>query len=329
MTFRAGIVGCGKIGSMYADDRKIRDIYTHAGAYHACPDTELAAFCDTNRNRLSACGKRWNVSALYTEIGNLLANENLDILSICTPDKTHFTMIRTAITTSDVRVIFSEKPLALKANQADELVRLAQENAVTLVVNYSRRYAKNHQQVRDLLASGRIGEIQSVNGYYTKGLLHNGTHWLDLARFFFGEIAGVRGFDFYRDRTVDPTLDAVIEFRNGVKGSLCGSDAKAFSLFEMDIIGTSGRIRIVDSGHTVEFYQAGESPFYSGYRTLLPLNVEQGGMENMLLHAVEDLVLCLKKEKDTPLCSGRDGAEAVRAALAIRGSAKTGKKVIL
>jgi predicted dehydrogenase len=329
MVYKAAVIGCGKIGSLFADDPRVHDIYSHAGAYSACPDTELVAVCDTDEERLKKCGERWDVPGQYTDIRDLLSSEQPDIISICTPDETHFDLIKTAISGSEVKAVFSEKPLALYIDQARELVRLAADHNILLGINYSRRYARNHQHIRDHIISGTLGVIRTVHGYYTKGILHNGTHWLDLARFFLGDIHAVRGFSFQKRGYDDPTLDAIIEFRSGASGYLHGCDQQEFDLFEMDIIGTNGRVRIVDFGHLVEYYTIRDNPYYSGYRTLVLEKTERGGMNNMLLYAVEDLILCLKGEKEEPLCSGRDGVEAIRIADSVRHSALNHKKITL
>lgn len=323
--YRAALLGCGRIGSEFADDPRVKGVYTHAGAYAACPRTELAAVCDPDPARLARCGDRWCVGARYQDPERLLAEQAPELVSVCTPDSTHYALIRAAITAPGVRAVLAEKPLALELGQAEELVRLAVERGVTLAVNYSRRYAKSHVRLREALR-GSIGETQTVGGYYTKGLLHNGTHWIDLARFLVGEITEVWGCASKAGGEEDPTLDAFFRFESGATGYLHGCDAGAFSLFEMDLIGTRGRARITDAGATFEFSQAADSTRYSGYRELTPARKEPAGLGDTLLHAVEDLVTALEEGR-APRCSGEDGVAALRIALAVRDAASRGRGV--
>ena len=72
MPYRAAVIGCGKIGSEYADDPRIRDIYTHAGAYTACPDTELVAVCDIDPARAKRCADRWGVRSSFVDFRAML-----------------------------------------------------------------------------------------------------------------------------------------------------------------------------------------------------------------------------------------------------------------
>lgn len=328
MVYRAAIIGCGKIGSEFADDPRIRDIYTHAGAYIQSPGTELAAVCDTQREKADRCKERWQVPDSYTDFQQMLAETEPDIVSVCTPDQTHFEIIRTILTSSNVKAIFAEKPLALDLDDAEFLVTLAEKKGVILAVNYSRRYAKKFYELKNVLHSGRFGEIQSINGYYTKGTLHNGTHWFDLARLLIGEFKRVKGFDNRKEKTDDPTYDAYAEFKNGAAGFLHACDATKFSIFEMDILGSKGRVYIKDSGHRIETYDVAEDPHYSGYYTLHPSDTITDVMNDTLLHAVEDIVQCIQTGH-APRCSGSDGIAALRIAHAVRRSAGSGTFVEL
>jgi predicted dehydrogenase len=322
--YRATLIGCGKIGSEFADDPCVAGIYSHAGAYVACPHTTLVAVCDRDPEKLERCGERWNVTTRYLDAHQMLAEQQPEIVSICTPDSTHYDLICAAIATSSVRAILAEKPLSLDLREAQEIVRLASKRNLVLLVNYSRRYSQGHNRLREFIKSGSIGEIQTVGGYYTKGILHNGTHWLDLARFLVGEVTRVWGHDVRKEGGDDPTLDAFLEFDNGANAYLHGCDAGAFTLFEMDLVGKDGRVRIVESGHAFEIYEVGHSPHYRGYRTLVQKEKLLDGLQNVLLNAVEELVRCLD-EGGQPSCSGVEGIEALRIALAVRESARTGQ----
>jgi len=165
-----------------------------------------------------------------------------------------------------------------------------------------------------------------VSGYYTKGTIHNGTHLFDLLRYLIGEVARVRGTDSLHEPGEDPTLDAYVEFGDGVTGFFHGCDARAFSIFELDIVGKKGRIRIAESGHLIEFSTIGESPHYSGYLTPVFHGRYRNCMQDLLLHAVVDVVQCLRTGKE-PLCSGEDGVRALQIADSLRESARGDRMV--
>jgi len=302
-------------------------IYSHAAAYAACPETELAAICDTDEGKLTQVGEHWNVKACYTDPTEFFVREAPEIVSICTPDETHFNLATVALEAPGTRAILLEKPLAMRLADAWKLVSRASERGIVLAVNYSRRYAASHWALRETLRNGQIGRLQGLSGFYTKGLIHNGTHWLDLARFLCGEIICVQGFAGHDNDSNDPTLSAWLKFDNGATAFLYGCDAEAFSIFEMDIIGTAGRVRILDSGHQFETFVVGEDAHFAGYRSLRPTNGIDGGLRNTTLHAVEDLIDCLNHPGQQPQCSGRDALKALEVAVAVQESATRGKIV--
>jgi predicted dehydrogenase len=326
VTFRAAVIGCGKIGSEFADDPRASGVYSHAGAYVSCRATDLVAVCDADAGKLQACVARWGVAAGYRDARMLLSEQRPDIVSVCTPDHTHFDLISAAIDTPGVRAVLAEKPLALERAQAETLVKRARERGVVLAVNYSRRYDAAHVMLKEWLESGGIGDMQRVGGVYTKGTRHNGTHWFDLARWYAGECVRAWGFDLRGENGPDPTLDAVLQFESGAAGHLQACDAAAFSVFEMDLIGTRGRVRILDSGYRLEVQNVVDSPRYTGYRTLVVDKQTESPMSDLVLHAVDDLARCLN-EGGRPRCSGEDGVAALAIALAVSESARTGHPV--
>jgi predicted dehydrogenase len=328
MAYRAALLGCGKIGSEFSEDPKVRGIHSHAAAYTHCPATELIAVCDTNPEKVKRCGKRWGVAAQYTDPRTMLEIEQPEIVSVCTPDATHVELIRCAVETPGVLAVLAEKPLALQVGDAAEVVRLAADRGVLLAVNYTRRYCERHARLRDWVRSGGLGEIQSVAGYYTKGLLHNGTHWIDLARFFLGEVTWAWGADVRGDPGEDPTLDAFFRFESGATGSLVGADAHAYNLFEFDLVGTRGRLRITDLGEVFEIFEVVDSPRFSAYKELATRACHRDGLRDVLKYAVDDLVSCID-QKQIPRCSGADGLAALQVAAAIRASSLTGFMVPL
>ena len=151
-TYRAAVIGCGRIGSELAADPKVQGISTHAGAYTACPQTRLVTVCDSLPERLTRCADRWGVAARYSDPLKMLSAEQPEIVSICTPDATHYELALAAMETESCRAILIEKPLAMSSAHGAELVQKARSCNITLAVNYTRRYARGFEQLRDLAA---------------------------------------------------------------------------------------------------------------------------------------------------------------------------------
>lgn len=323
--YRAAVVGCGRVGSELGGDAPALGVATHCGAYRACSDTNLVAVCDLDPDRLTRCGDRWQVAHRYTDLGELLAEQRPEIVSLCTPDGTHVPLMRQILRSRSVRGVLLEKPIARTVEEAHKVVALAESRRVVISVNYSRRFAPSHIALRDWIAAGGLGRLQLVNGYYGNGLLHNGTHWLDMARYLAGEVRHVRAWDTLREEGPDPTLDVELGFVSGGRGHLLGVSDRYFTIFEMDLVGTKGRVRVLDFGHGLEAFGVGDSPRYTGYRELVRAGASlTGGLQDVLLHAVTDLVGCLDAGGQ-PRCTGRDALAALAIAIAARSSAADGR----
>lgn len=326
MAHRAALVGCGLIGSEFADTVKLAGIWSHAAAYAANPDTELVALCDSDSERLSRCASRWPVERSYRDYGEMLADAQPEIVSVCVPDALHYEVIAAAVGQPSVRAVFAEKPLACELEQARELVALAAGRGVLLAVNYTRRYAPGFIELGRLIAGGALGRVQTLSGYYTKGVAHNGSHWFDLVDHLLGPIAEVCASDRLREPGADPTLDVGFSLESGVRGYLHGCDAKSYALFEMDIVGSEGRARIVDSGLGIELQRVGSSAFGAGYRSLAAPARMEGGLGQALPGAVADIVSCLASG-ETPRCSGAAALRALGVSWAAQRSARSGAPV--
>ena len=330
MALRAALIGCGRIGSLMADDPLLAgDVFTHAEAYSRSPRTELVAVCDTDDALARRCAERWGVDRAYVDPVRMLDETKPDVVSICTPDATHFQVAMKVIEQgASVRGLLCEKPLATKLEDAIDLVDRALERGKLLAVAYMRRYATNLRAVRAFLAAGELGAIEGVNGWYTKGTLHNGSHWFDLLRMLVGEVAWVEAHDGLGEGGDDPTLDVTLGLETGRLAILRGARAENFSLFEMEILGERGRVTIADSGHLITLERAAPSARYSGYVELAREAHDFGNRRDQLLHAVDDLAQSLAEGR-APACTGEDGVAALRIGTAAIKAARAGGRITL
>ena len=96
---------------------------------------------------------------------------------------------------------------------------------------------------------------------------------IDTLRFLCGEIEWAQAIPPYEETGSygkDYSLSSILGLAGGATASIIGSDHKGYeySLFELDILATKGRIRIVDSGNKVEIYRPREDPCYAGFKAL-------------------------------------------------------------
>lgn len=319
-TYRAAIIGCGRIG-VGRGTREGADLYyTHAGSYVRHPQTVLVAAADAAPARLEMCRRTWGVERLDPDYRSLLQTERPDIVSICVPDELHYPVVDAAIE-AGVRAIFCEKPFTLTSAQAHDAVRRCAERGIVLAVNHHRRWEPGHRRVRAAIADGALGEVQQVRSLYYGELIHVGTHLVDLLRFFFGEVASVEVLN-----VMDPgerSLDFRLGFEKGIPAVVQACRRRHYAVFEVDILGSRGRVQFTNFGHQIQWWRAGESAEYPGDIELqLDPRPERTQMREAFLLAVDDIVRCLASGGE-PLSSGREAARTMEVLERVLAASRT------
>ena len=135
----------------------------------------------------------------------VISRDDVDGFIVCAENSRHLPLLEAAIPTG--KPIFCEKPLALSLGEVERAGELCWDQGSKLAVNLFRQFDPSHREVASLVQEGDLGRIQSVHCYYGKGLLHNGSHWLDLLRYLFGEVSWVVGKPTGWAFEDDPTCD--------------------------------------------------------------------------------------------------------------------------
>ncbi|WP_411968927.1 Gfo/Idh/MocA family protein [Haloferax sp. YSSS75] len=190
MTYRAGIIGTGGIAGMgilgMHDSSKIgkqKIDASHAGGYNSTEDIELVAVADVSKEKIDTFGEAWEIPEARRYVGHdeMLAEEDLDVVSVCTPTFLHHEHVTDAAqSAADPDVIWCEKPVASKVQHAEEMVEVCDTNDTELVINHSFRFTTKQQKLRRLIQDENIlGDIQSVSTQFRMELMRNSTHLLD------------------------------------------------------------------------------------------------------------------------------------------------------
>jgi predicted dehydrogenase len=313
---RTAVIGCGWIGAGEGVNRDIVGVQSHAEAYASHARTQLSAVVDANLDSAEKAAKRWQAESFYDDPIKMIQAAQPEIVSICTPDALHANTILLMLENCpSLRAILAEKPLALTLAEARRVSAAAEQRGVVLAVNYSRRYCPAYRQLRAEIQSGALGAIQQVHGYYGKGLIHNGTHWIDLLRYLCGEISSLQALPLPVACADTPAISMILE--SGAVALLQPCRPEAFTLFEMDILAEQGRIRMLAGGLHIERHAVAKSPYFAGYRELLFQSVQERCMTDSIVHAVDDLITCLDETGRQPTCTAADATIAL--ALAIQG----------
>jgi predicted dehydrogenase len=326
MAYRAAVIGCGRIGCSFDDDPRRPFISTHAGAYSHIGDVELVALADVDASRLAHYGDKFGVSGRYQDYREMLQRERPDLVSICTRADTHCQITERAAC-SGVRAIFCEKPLADSLASADAMIEICKRAGVLLLVNHQRRFDRFHQQLAAFVREGGLGKVRQVTSYYTAGVANTGTHLFDLLASFLGEVESVTAVFSSRDspNPGDPNLDGWLRFRGGAQAAIQAMDVRDYTIFETNILGSCGRLRLMAHGFKAQLETVIESPQFSGYQELGPadLPIDAKGVGELMLQAIAHIVDCLRNGK-RPVSSGEDGRRALEIICALHESANSG-----
>ena len=233
---RVGVVGT----SRYAD-------FSHLPGVKSHPRAQLAAICGRNRDRADEMAAKYEIPQVFTDYREMIAKGSLDALVVATPDDLHYPITMAAL---DAGLhVLCEKPLALNASQAREMLQKAEEAGVVHMPFFTYRWVPHYRYLKQLVQEGYIGRcfhchIRCVAGYGRRGqylwrfdrshcngtLGDLGSHMVDLARWYVGDVARVSAhLGVYVDRPgpegqpLDPANDAAVlllEFENGAQGMI-------------------------------------------------------------------------------------------------------------
>jgi predicted dehydrogenase len=345
-TYRAAIIGTGRIGATYDDEVTPRHkasfwhgpnrhagLYTilpvnHAAAYQSSPGFELVAAANRGSEKLRSFGERYAVPALYTDFRAMLAQERPDVVSVCTqsPDKAEVTI---AAAEAGVKAIVVEKAMATSLAEADAMIAACERNGVLLVVNHPFRFSPLLRRAKELLDGGAIGSLGTVSGISGGGMLHVGTHTFDALRFFAGDVTEIWAeVPNYRPESDIPAT-ASLRFANGTAGFV-DHVHRVQSGFELR--GTAGSISV--STHVGDGWLSRLSPFapdstraYPSRLETEPIEADHAGMSTTQRILAE---LHATLSDGAPFIStGHDGRAALELGIACYQSHLAGEPVRL
>lgn len=338
--FRIGVIGLGMGKS-------------HIEGFQSHPAGKVVAVADPDGERLAAVAARYNIPATYTDACEMLAREQLDIVSVVTPNKFHRELTIAALK-SGCHVL-CEKPMAMNTAEAKEMLAAAKKHGRRLMINFSFRFRPQSYAMKKLIDAGELGNIYfgrtvwqrrrgmpGFGGWFgTKALsgggplIDLGVHRLDLALWLMdypepewvlgstynpiaSELAGRKGLTY----DVEDFAAAMIRFKNGATLELEASWAgniRENELMETRLLGDKGGLHQYNLNGTyefeVEFYRETAGCQYDS--RLHPPVPECHNAQYSLLEAIIS-------DQPTP-APGEQGLAVMRLLDAIYGSAAAGK----
>ena len=147
---RVVIVGAGVIA------------YRHAAACRDLEGVELTAVADTRLESANKLADEFGVGPRYEGLDALLAAESADLAIVSAWGSAHADLVAKLARSGKVRAILCEKPLAMDAAEAEQMVQVAASSGVLLAEAFRLRHQPCHHRAIELLRAGRIGEVRHV-----------------------------------------------------------------------------------------------------------------------------------------------------------------------
>jgi predicted dehydrogenase len=323
VTHSALIVGLGAIGMGYDFDHAEDRVYSHARAFATHAAFGPVSAVDSDENRRAAYVRRYGGPA-YATLAEAFASRKPDVVIIATPTGSHASLVEQVLRAAAPRAILCEKPLAADLAQAKAIVTGCEARGVDLFVNYMRRAEPGAIAVREMIADGRLAAPLKGVVWYSKGVRHNGSHFIDLMRFWLGDVREARivrpGRLWDGD---DPEPDFLLEHARGAVTYLAARE-ECFSHYTAELIGANGRVYYARGGEAIYWQRLIADPEFAGYTVLEPdERIIEGDMPRYQWHVLEQLRRALAGETHT-LCTGRDAlatlADVFRVTDQLRGN---------
>jgi predicted dehydrogenase len=337
---KLAVIGAGLIGKRHAE---------HIARE---PNAKLIAVVDPTPigdQVAASLQSRW-----FKSLADLLDVERPDGVVIATPNQMHLMNGLEAVAARLPAIV--EKPLADSVEDGSRLVNAAEAAGVPLLVGHHRRYNPMIQKAREIVNSGRLGKILTINGQFwlmkpddyfdvswrrQKGagpLLLNLVHDVDLFRYLCHEVVAVQAqtSNIMRGNEVEETAVILLEFASGVLGTVNVSDSVVAPWsWEMttgenpvypqqdqscyQLAGTHGSLTIPQ----LEVWSnPGERSWWEPLvRERVPV-VQEDPLKLQIQHFCEVI-----RGSAQPIVSGRDGLNTLKVINAVFKAAETGNKV--
>ncbi|XZE19714.1 Gfo/Idh/MocA family protein [Pirellulaceae bacterium SH449] len=340
-----GIIGCGMIAKFHA--RAIQDM----------KGERLAACYSRDPAKGAAFAGEFGGQA-YSDLGKMLADPKVEIVTICTPSGAH---LEPAIAAARAgKHVLVEKPLEVTVARCDKLIEVCDKEGVRLGTIFPSRYHRSAILLKKAIEAGRFGAISMASAYvkwyrtqqyYDSGawrgtwkldgggaLMNQAIHSVDLLLWLMGDVkalSATTALIAHERIEVEDAAAAVLEFASGAIGSIEATTAAyPGTLKRIDICGSTGYATLEEEA-LIKWDFLKELKSDAKIKEEMLNNVTGGGAFDpaAIGHKAhqslfEDFQRSIKK--GTPnLIDGHEGRRSVELITAIYKSAKTGKRIKL
>lgn len=327
-TIKMAVIGTGGFGQ------------SHIAGINESDGVELAAICDVNEEIVIEQSKKFGVP-YYTDYKELLKDENIDAVSVATPDFLHCEIVEDALRAG--KHVLCEKPLALNLDHCKRMISAAKKYDKIFMVGQICRYTPSFAKAKQLCDNGEIGDIYFMESEYAHdysgmpadswrrrpdrhGLVGGGCHAVDLIRWFVGDPEEVFGYSNHMMLPEWPTADCtvgIMKFKSGAIGKVfCSTGCKRNYTMRTVIYGTKGTIIMDNTTPSITlFKERCEGHQYDFTNSInIPVPVANHNIKN----EVSDFI-SLVTGGGTAIVNAEQGASTVSVCVSIIKSCESGQ----
>lgn len=319
--YTVGIIGAGSIGATKPDniDNIERGIpLTHAHAVVKDMQLELSWICDVDKQKGKTAAIKWET--LYIDQESIACKINaVDILVVAVPTECHLETIIEILGDDDTpkkfeykpKIIILEKPAGANIHESTKVHYLSSRAGVPIVVNYGRRFCPQIMSVYNKVVN--FEPVQSAVFYYTRGLVRDGSHAIDMLNQMFGNfISGEildQGINDHDDD--DLTYCARLVYSRCSNVLFIPCDGRLFDIFELQIITERGRLVYTDHFKAACWTECENEKTYGNYKSLPSMissfhSASYINLEYSLSNLYSEIRIYLDKKMDCLSCTMSD-----------------------
>lgn len=298
------LVGLGSIGFEYdLNLEPDKYVFTHARAFSLHESFQLVCAVDPDVDRRNLFYKKYQLP-VYSSLSQAYEYHKPQLVVIAAPTHLHKELVDQTLATYQPRAILCEKPLSGCVEEATAIISNCLQRGVKLFVNYIRRCDPGVIEVRRRIVNNEL--VIPVKGivWYSKGIIHNGSHFLNLLEYWLGPLQSVSVLSkgrLWANR--DPEPDISLGFGAG-SVVMQSTWEEAFSHHTVELMSTSGRLRYEYKGQSIHWQASSPDPLLPRYRVIDQhpeiINVD---MNRYQLNVANHLELALIG-KPSSICSG-------------------------
>ena len=251
--FGIGIIGCGLIGQKRVKASK------NGGKIIACADLEI--------KKAQTLASKENAKA-FDDWRKILKLPEVDIVVIATLHESLAEISLAALKAK--KHVFVEKPAARFSAELEPIMEVSDESNLKVHVGFNHRYHRSLRKAREIIDSGKLGELMFIRGRYGHGgrlgynkewranpelsgggeLIDQGSHLIDLSRWFLGEFSEIQGFahTYFWDMPVDDNGFLLLKTIQKKAAFLQVSCSEWKNLFSLEIYGQNGKLDLSGLG---------------------------------------------------------------------------------